>query len=108
MTTTTRKPSIPKTSAEIKQQLDAAKKRVALLEQLAYAEELTELIRTTNIIADFAKIQAKATGIEPTAILQAIGNAAGIKRLVVTLSAPTKRKPADPNKPKKPRKPKAI
>lgn len=105
---TTRKPSTPKTSAEIKQQLDAAKKRVALLEQLAYAEELTELIRTTNIIPDFAKIQAKATGIEATAILQAIGNAAGIKRLVVTLSAPAQRKPVDPNKPKKPRKPKAV
>jgi endonuclease V-like protein UPF0215 family len=102
-----RKPSTAKTSAELKQQLETAKKRVALLEQLAYAEELTELIRTTSIATDFAKIQVQAKGIQPTAILQAIGNVVGIKRLVVSLSAPIPRKPADPSKAKNARKSKS-
>lgn len=99
----TRKPAKPKTSAELKQQLEAARKRVAALEQRAYAEELTELIRSTNIVADFAKIQSKVTDVKPTAILSAIATAAGLKRIEVTQAPPPKRKPADPNKPKKPR-----
>jgi hypothetical protein len=55
---TTRKPTKPKTSADLKAQLEAAKKRLADLEKRAYAEELSELIKSTNIVADFAKIQA--------------------------------------------------
>lgn len=101
--TNTRKPAKQKTSAEIKQQLDAMKKRVAELEQLAYAEELTELIRSTNIVADFAKIQSRVTDVKPTAILSAIATAVGMKRVEVTQAPPAKRKPRDPNAPKKPR-----
>ena len=100
---TTRKPSKPKSSAEMKLQLEAARKRLADLEKRAYAEELTELINSTNIVADFAKIQAKVKSIKPPAILAAIGVAVGIKRLVVTQTEPTPRAPADPNKVKKPR-----
>ena len=100
---TTRKPTKPKTSAEMKLQLEAARKRLADLEQRAYAEELTELINSTNIVADFAKIQAKVKSIQPPAILAAIGAAVGIKRLQVAQAEPTPRKPADPNKPKNPR-----
>ena len=62
---TTRKPTKPKTSADLKAQLLAAKKRLADLEKRAYAEELSELIKSTNIVADFAKIQARVTGIPP-------------------------------------------
>ena len=100
---TTRKPTKPKTSAQLKEQLETAKKRLKELEQRAYAEELTELIAATNIVADFAKIQAKVTDIKPTAILSAIGVAVGIKRLEVAQAEPKPRKPADPNKPRKPR-----
>lgn len=103
----TRRPAKPKTSAELKQQLDAAKKRVAALEQLAYAEELTELIRSTNIVADFTKIQSRLTDVKPVAILSAIASAVGLKRVQVSQLPPTPRKPADPNKPKKPRTPKS-
>jgi hypothetical protein len=99
----TRKPT-PKTSAELKQQLEDAKRRLADLEKRAYAEELNELIRETSIVADFAKIQARVTDINATAILSAIGDAVGIKRLQVTQTPPPARKPVDPNKPKKPRK----
>ena len=100
---TARKPSKPKSSAEMKLQLEAARKRLADLEKRAYAEELTELINSTNIVADFAKIQAKVKDIKPVAILAAIGAAVGIKRLQVAQAEPTPRAPADPNKPKKPR-----
>ena len=100
---TTRKPTKPKTSADLKAQLEAAKKRLADLEKRAYAEELTELINATSIVADFAKIKARVQDIKEVAILTAIGSAVGIKRLEVKQAEPPKRKPADPNKPKKPR-----
>lgn len=99
----TRKPATSKTSAELKTQLAEAKKKIADLERRAYAEELNELIRSTNIVADFAKIQSRVTDIKATAILEAIGVAVGIKRLTVTQAEAPKRKPADPSKPKKPR-----
>lgn len=88
----TRKPRTTKTSAELKKELEEAKKKIAELEKRAYAEELTELIKSTNITADFAKIQAKVKDIKPTAILEAIANAVGIKRVQVTQAEPAKRK----------------
>jgi uncharacterized iron-regulated protein len=97
----TRKPSTPKTSAELKQQLAQAKERLAELEKRAYAEEINELISATNIVADFAKVQANVTDIDATVILAAIGVAVGIKRLEVKQADAVKRKPADPNKPRK-------
>ena len=100
---TTRKPTKPKTSADLKAQLEAAKKRLADLEKRAYAEELTELIGATSIVADFEKIKARVQDIKEVAILAAIGAAVGIKRLEVKQAEPPKRKPADTNKPKKPR-----
>ena len=100
---TVRKPAKPKTSAELKAQLEEAKKRLADLEKRAYAEELTELIGATNIVADFAKIKARVTDIKDVAILAAVGAAVGIKRLEVKQAEPPKRKPVDPNKPRKPR-----
>jgi len=103
----TRRTATPKTSAELKAQLEQAKQRLAELEKRAYAEELTELIATTSIVDEFRKIQARVTDIQPTAILAAIGTAVGIKRLEVKQSAPVKRKLADPNKPAKPRAKKA-
>jgi len=99
----TRKPRGTTTSAELKEKLEAAKKRLADLEKRAYAEELSELIKSTNIVADFAKIQARVTDIKDVAILAAIGTAIGIKRLEVKQLEAPKRKPADPNKPRKPR-----
>ncbi len=46
----TRKPSTPKTSTELKQQLAQAKERLAELEKRAYAEEINELISATNMV----------------------------------------------------------
>jgi hypothetical protein len=66
------------------------------------------LIAGTNIVADFAKIQSRVTDIKPVAILAAIGNAVGIKRLDVKQADAPKRKAADPSKPRKPRTPKPV
>jgi hypothetical protein len=99
----TRKPATPKTSAELKAQLEDARKKLADLERRAYAEELHELIRSTSIVAEFNKIQALATDIKPTAILAAIGDAIGIKRLEIKQASAPARKPADPSKPRAPK-----
>ena len=99
----TRKPTKPKTSVDLKAQLAEAKKRLADLEKRAYAEELTELINATSIVADFVKIKARVKDINDVAILAAVGAAVGIKRLEVKQLEPAKRKPADPNKASKPR-----
>ena len=70
-----------------------AEAKIAELEKRAYAEELTELIKSTSIVADFAKIQAKVKDITPLAILEAVASAVGIKRLQVTQAPPATRKP---------------
>ena len=67
----TRKPSTPKTSTELKQQLAQAKERLAELEKRAYAEEINELISATNMVADFAAIQKRVSDIDATVILAA-------------------------------------
>jgi alanyl-tRNA synthetase len=102
----TRKPSTPKTSAELKQQLEEARKRLAQLEQRAYAEELHELISKTNIVADFNSIKNRVQDIRPDAILKAIGHAVGMRRLTVKqdVPEPRKRSASDPTKPKRTRK----
>ena len=102
----TRKPSTPKTSAELKQQLEEARKKLAQLEQRAYAEELFELISKTNIVADFNSIKNKVQDIRPDAILKAIGHAVGMRRLTVKqdVPEPRKRSATDANKPKRSRK----
>ena len=98
-----RKPRAPKTSAELKQQLEKMRVALAAMEKKAYAEELGELIRNSNIVSDFKAIQAKFTDIQAVAILEAVAQELGIKRLTITQAAAPKRKPADPNKPKRPR-----
>jgi uncharacterized iron-regulated protein len=92
----TRKPRTSKTSEEIKQELEEAKKKVVELEKRAYAQELSQLIKSTNIVADFAKIQAKVKDIRPAAILEAIANEVGLRRLQISMPEPVKRKPRTP------------
>ena len=91
---TTRKPSIPKTSADILKEIEATKARLVLLEQRAYSGQLDEMIKSTTIARDFAEIQSKVKDISPLVILSAIGLAVGIKRLVITQSEAVKRKPS--------------
>ena len=63
------------------------------MERRAFAGEITEAIKKSNIPAEYNKIKALAKDVSDIAILEAIGLAVGIKRLVVTQSEPTKRKP---------------
>lgn len=88
MATATRK---KKTAAELKKDLEAAKKRVAALEAKAYEGELAEAIAASTIVSEFNKIKARYKDISPVNILQAIGKAAKITRVVVTQSEPQKR-----------------
>lgn len=83
-----------KTSADLIKDIAAAKARLAVMEQRAYAGQLDEMIKSTTIARDFAAIQSHVTDISPLAILSAVGAAVGIKRLVVTQSEPIKRKPS--------------
>ena len=88
----TRKPRTPKTSAELKSQLEKARAALAALEKKAYAEELGELIRNSNIVRDFKAIQEKVTDIKAVAILEAVAQEVGIKRLTITQADAPKRK----------------
>jgi hypothetical protein len=103
MATTTRKPKVTKTSAELKQALEIAKNKVKELEQRAYAEEIAEFVQKTNIVSSFNVIKANVKGATEVAILAEIGKAAGILRLQITQLPAPKRAAADPSKPKKTR-----
>jgi hypothetical protein len=101
---TTRKPKVAKTSAELKKELELARKKVDELERKAYAGELKELINKSGVVAAITDIKTKVKEATDIAILTAIANAAGFKRLVVTQTAA----PARKTYPKKPKTPKAA
>lgn len=83
----------PKTTAEIKAALAAAKRKVATLEQRAYEGELTELIKSAHFATDYAVVKKSLPSVGDTAILSAIAKAVGAKRIQVTQAAPAPRKP---------------
>lgn len=85
-----------KSAAEIKEDLAKARAVVAALEQRAFAGELEEFIKTTNIVSEFNTIKANIKGASELTILAAIGKAAGIPRLVITQTPIKPRKPAAP------------
>jgi len=91
----TRAPRKILSAAELKVELEKAKKRVQELEQKAYAGELEEAIKATSIVTEFAKLKekVKAADVSDVALFAAIGKAVGIKRLVVTQAAAAKRAP---------------
>jgi hypothetical protein len=73
-----------KTSDDLKKELEEARKKLAALEQRAFAGELDEAIAKANFVTEFAKIKMAVPKVSDVAILQAIGNAVGIKRVQVT------------------------
>ncbi len=78
---------------ELKKKLEAAKEALKALEKRAYAGEVTEAIKKSSIPTDFKKIKESAKDVSDIAILEAIGNVIGIKRLVVSQSEVKKRTP---------------
>ena len=91
----------PKTTAEIKADLAAAKKKVAMLEQKAYEGELTELIKSAHFVADYQALKKSLTSVSDAVILSAIAKAVGAKRMQITQSPPAKRKPKATDAPAK-------
>lgn len=87
-TTTTRK---KKTADELKADLAKAQQRVAELEAKAYEGELAEAIAASSIVSEFEKLKSNYKHIPPINILQAIGKAAKITRVVVSQSEPKPR-----------------
>ena len=79
------------TADDLKKKLEAAKEALKVLEKRAYAGEVTEAIKKSNIPTDFKKIKDSAKDVSDIAILEAIGNVIGIKRLVVMQSEVKKR-----------------
>jgi len=80
----TRKPRVTKTSEDLKKELEEARKKLAALEQRAFAGELDEAIAKANFVTEFLKIKIAVPKVSDVAILQAIGSAVGIKRVQVT------------------------
>ena len=87
---TTRK---KKTAAELKADLEALKKKMEVVAAKAYEGELAEAIAATTIVAQIEGLQKRYKDISAVNILQAIGKAAKIPRIVVTQSEPQKRSP---------------
>ena len=79
------------TAEDLKKKLEAAKEALKALEKRAYAGEVTEAIKNSSIPAEFKKIKDSAKDVSDIAILEAIGNAVGIKRLVVSQAEVKKR-----------------
>jgi len=75
----------------LKAELAKLKKRMADVEAKAYDGELAEAIAASTIISEFNKIKARFKDIAPVNILQAIGKAAKIARVVVTQAEVQKR-----------------
>jgi hypothetical protein len=73
-----------KTSDDLKKELEEARKKLAALEQRAFAGELDEAIAKANFVTEFLKIKLAVPKVSDVAILQAIGSAVGIKRVQVT------------------------
>ena len=90
MATTTR---TRKTAADLKADLEAAKRKLAALEAKAYEGELTEAVNKSAIVAEFNKIKARYKDISAVNILQAIGKAVKIPRVVVTQTEAKSRSP---------------
>jgi len=80
-----------KTAAEIKADILAAQKRLAAAEAKEYSGAVKDMIEKLSFKSDFAKIKAAHVGASDVLVLELIGAALGIKRLVITQTAPKPR-----------------
>jgi hypothetical protein len=85
-----------KTAAEIKADIAAAQKRLAAAEAKEYSGAVDTMINQLGFKSDFSKIKQAHPGAPELLILELIGNAVGIKRLIIS-QAPVKPR----NKPSK-------
>ena len=80
-----------KTQEELQSAMEAAQRKLADLKRQAYETELAAAINASNIVAEFTAIKNKFKDVEPVMILQAVGKAPRVPRVLVTQSEPVKR-----------------
>lgn len=88
----TRAPRKEKTAADFQAKLEAAKKRVQLLEAQAYSVEINEQIKKSNIAGVYKAVKSNLKKVSDLAILTAVVKAAGIKRIEITQKPAATRK----------------
>lgn len=81
----------PKSAADLKAELAKLREKIKAIESKAYEGELVESINATNVVQQFKALCEKHKDVAAVNILQAIGKAAGIPRVVVSQSTPVKR-----------------
>ena len=80
-----------KSASDLKHELELARRKLATLEARAYEGELSEAIANSTIVSEFNQIHSRYKNIGAISILQAIGKAIKIPRLVVTQAEPKAR-----------------
>jgi ribosomal protein L29 len=76
---------------ELRAALEQKKKELAALEAQLHGAGLHELVQKHGIVDAFKRMKAEARDVSDVLILKAIGDAVGIKRLVVTQEEPKRR-----------------
>jgi hypothetical protein len=89
----TRKTPSKMTAAELQEALAKKKKELEQLEAQLHGASLKTLIDEQGLVERFKKIKAAAGDASDLLILKTLGEAVGIKRLVVTQEAAAKRSP---------------
>lgn len=79
------------TPDEIKEALEKKRKELAALEAKLHGADLSAAMAKHKIVEAFKNVKAEMKDVSELVILKAIGEAAGIKRLVVTQSEIVKR-----------------
>ncbi len=87
----TRKTRSKMTTAEIKEALAKKKKELEALEAQLHGASLKTLIDGQELVERFNKVKDAAGDVSELLILRTLGEAVGIKRLVVTQDDPVKR-----------------
>jgi hypothetical protein len=88
----TRKTISNMTAAELKEALEKKKRELEALEAQLHGASLKTLIDEHELVERFKKVKAAASDASDLLILKTLGEAVGIKRLVVTQEEPVSRK----------------
>jgi hypothetical protein len=89
----TRKTLSKMTAAELKEALDKKRKELEALAAQLHGASLMTLIGEQELVERFKKVKEAASDVSELLILKTLGDAVGIKRLVVSQDEPAKRAP---------------
>lgn len=79
------------TQEELKSAMEAAQRKLAELKRQTYETELAEAINASSIVSEFNAIKERYKDVDSVTILQAVGKAARVPRVVVTQSEKVQR-----------------